>query len=165
MHNVNPCFHIAGCVIATTPEAALVDDCVQWARRYGAEILSQDDRHSLFVHFDAAGAQLVLFGCRAALAQRPPRLRFGFASAVKETGAGGQRAGERGVQQARELAEAAQPGHTLLSSQLGSLLQMAQLEPCERLRPMHLQLVSGRTAAAYAVEPLRAGPAVEPTRD
>lgn len=159
---MNPCFQIAGCAIATTPDAALIDDCVQWARRYGAGILSVDDQQAVFVHLDATGAQLILFGCRAALAQRPPRLRFGFASAVKEVGADGRpRAGERGVMQARDLAAAAQPGQTLLSSQLGSLLQMARVEPCERLRPMHLQLVSGRASSAYAVEPLRAARAGE----
>jgi hypothetical protein len=154
---VNPCFHIAGCVVAMSPDEALIDDCLQWVRRHGAEILSRDDRQSLFVHFDAAGPQLILYGCRAALAQRPPRLRFGFASAVKEAaGDGKPRAGERGLMQARDLAAAAQVGQTLLSSQLGSLLQMAQVEPCDRLRPMQLRLASGRASAAYAVEPLRA---------
>lgn len=156
---VNATLHIAGCAIAAPPDLGAIDECVQWVRRYGGEILSHDDRRAVFVQFDAAGTQMILFGCRTALAQRPPRLRFGFASVVKEAGGDGRpRAGDRGVAQACDLADGALPGQTLLSSQLGTLLQMAQAEPHERLRPMRLRLPDGRTAAAYEVEPLRAAP-------
>lgn len=156
---MNPTFHIVGCAIAAPPDVGAIDECIQWVRRYGGEILSQDERRAVFVQFDASGTQVILFGCRTALAHRPPRLRFGFASAVKEAGANGRpRAGDRGVAQACDLAEGAAPGQTLLSSQLGTLLQMAQAEPHQRLRPMRLRLADGRTAAAYAVEPLRAAP-------
>lgn len=161
---VNATFHIVGCAIAAPPDAGAIDECVQWIRRYGGEVLSHDERRLVFVQFDAAGTQVILFGCRSALAHRPPRLRFGFASAVKEAGADGRpRAGDRGVAQACDLADGALPGQTLLSSQLGTLLEMARAEPYQRLRPMRLRLPAGRTAAAYAVEPLRAASAAPGT--
>jgi hypothetical protein len=154
----NASFHIVGCAVAAQPDAAAIDECVEWMRRYGAEILAHDERQAVFAQFDAIGAQLILFGCRAALSRRPPLLRFGFAAAVKEVaGAGGQpRAGERGILQACDLAAGAQPGQVLLSSQLGSLLQLAQIEPFERLRQRRLPLPDGRMASAYEVEPRRA---------
>jgi len=157
----NAAFHIAGCVITAQPDAAAIDYCVEWARRHGAEILSHDDRMALFVQFDATSGRLILFGCGTAQARKPPTLRFAYASAVKEAaGADGQRrAGERGLVQAGDLAAAAQPGQVLLSSQLGSLLQVAQVEPFGRMRPMRVALADGRTASAYAVEPRLASPA------
>jgi hypothetical protein len=157
MAQPNASFHIAGCVRVGEPDAAAVGDVLEWVRRYGASVLSQDERHALFVRFDASDGQLVLFGCRAAMARKPPHLRFGYASVVKEVDAGGRpRAAERGLVQARDLAGAAQPGQVLLSSQLGSLLQVAEVEPYERLRSLRVPLTQGRTGSAYLVEPLRA---------
>lgn len=126
-------------------------------RRHGADILAQDDREAIFVQFDATGAQLILFGCRTAVSRRQPQLRFGFASGVKEGAAadGPPRVGERGILQARDLAAAARPGQVLLSSQLGSLLQLARLEPHDRLQSRRVCLADGRPASAYAVEPAR----------
>ena len=156
-NTMNPSIHIVGCVLAAAPDAGAINDCVEWARRFGAHILDCDESRAVFVQFDAAAAQLVLLGCRAALSRKPPLLRFGYASVVKEGGADGlPRAGERGVAQARDLAAAAQPGQVLLSSQLGSLLQMADLEPHQRLRQTRVPLADGRMASAYEVEPLRA---------
>lgn len=152
----NASFHIAGCVIAGEPDPVAIGDVLDWVRRYGATVLSHDERQATFVRFDAGGGQLVLFGCRAAMACKPPNLRFGYASLVKEVDADGQpRAAERGLAQARDLAGAAQPGQVLLSSQLGSLLQVAEVEPHERLRSLRLPLADGRTGSAYLVEPLR----------
>lgn len=156
MSQPNASFHIAGCVIATEPDGPAIGDCVDWARRYRAVILAQDEREAVFVRFDASGGQMILFGCRAARSRKPPLLRFGFASVVKEAGADGQpRAAERGVTQARGLAAAAQPGQVLLSSQLGSLLQVAEVEPYQRLRSIRVPLPDGRTASGYLVELLR----------
>jgi hypothetical protein len=156
MTRSNASFHIAGCVVAGEPDPAAIDDVLEWVRRYGATVLAHDDRHATFVRFDADGGQLVLYGCRAAMARRPPNLRFGYASLVKEVDAEGQpRAAERGLAQAQELAGAAQPGQVLLSSQLGSLLQVAEVEPHQRLRPLRVPLAGGRTGSAYLVEPLR----------
>jgi hypothetical protein len=162
MSQPNASFHIVGCVIAAEPDAAAIDECVEWVRRYGAVILSQDDRRAVFVRFDATSGQLILFGSRAALARRPPLLRFSYASAVKEVGADGPRAAERGVLQACDLAGGAQPGQVLVSSQLGSLLQVAEVEPYERLHSVRVPLADGRTGSAYVVEPLR-GSAAEPS--
>jgi class 3 adenylate cyclase len=67
--------------------------------------------------------------------------------------------GERGIAQACDLAGAAQPGQVLVSSQLGSLLQVAQIEPAARLRSTRVKLLNGRTAAAYVVDPPRGAPA------
>jgi hypothetical protein len=160
---MNASLHIAGCARLSGPDAAVMNDCTDWLRRYGARVLSLDDGKAVFVQFDAGSAQLVLFGCRTALSRRPPVLRFGFASVVKESGADGQpRAGERGILQASDLAAAARAGQVLLSSQLGSLLQLAELEPWKRLRPMRVQLADGRSASAYEVEPLRAAHTAEP---
>lgn len=154
---MNARFHIIGCAVAGEPAAQPIEEFVEWARRFGAEILSQDDRQVLCVQFDAGGSQLIMHGCRAAAARRQPQLRFGFSSGVKEaSGAEGQaRVGERGIQQARDLAAAARPGQVLLSSQLGSLLQLSQLEPHERLQSTRVLLPDGRPASAYVVEPRR----------
>ncbi len=158
---MNASFHIVGCVLATQPETAAVDECIEWTRRYGAETLAHEGGKAVFVQFDAPSAQLILHACRTALSGRLPMLRFGFASAIKETGGadGAARAGQRGVLQACDLAAAAQPGQVLLSSQLGSLLQLAELEPHERMRPMRVAMPDGRTGSAYEVEPRRAAPA------
>ena len=159
---MNASFHIVGCAIAAQPDAAAIDECVEWTRRYGAEVIAHDERRAVFVQFDAISAQVILFGCRTALSRKPPLLRFGFASAVKEAAAGGEpRAGERGILQACDLAAGAQPGQVLLSSQLGSLLEVAQIEPFERLRGTRLPLPDGRIASAYEVEPRRAPAAGE----
>jgi hypothetical protein len=156
MTRSNAFFHIAGCVVAGEPDPVAIDEVLDWARRYGATVVSHDERLATFVRFDADGGQLVLFGCRAAMARRPPNLRFGYASLVKEVDADGQpRAAERGLTQAQDLAGAAQPGQVLLSSQLGSLLQVAEVEPHQRLRSLRLPLADGRTGSAYLVEPLR----------
>jgi hypothetical protein len=156
MTRSNAFFHIAGCVVAGEPDPVAIDEVLDWARRYGATVVSHDERLATFVRFDADGGQLVLFGCRAAMARRPPNLRFGYASLVKEVDADGQpRAAERGLTQAQDLAAAAQPGQVLLSSQLGSLLQVAEVEPHQRLRSLRLPLADGRTGSAYLVEPLR----------
>ena len=161
-NTMNPSIHIVGCVLAAAPDAGAINDCVEWARRFGAHILDCDESRAVFVQFDAISAQVILFGCRTALSRKPPLLRFGFASAVKEAAAGGEpRAGERGILQACDLAAAAQPGQVLLSSQLGSLLEVAQIEPFERLRGTRLPLPDGRIASAYEVEPRRAAAAGE----
>lgn len=155
---MNARFHIVGCAVAAQPDAASIDEFVEWARRFGARMLSQDDRQAVFVQFDAAGPQLVLQGCRTAASRRQPPLRFGFAAGVKEAnGADGEaRAGSRGIQQACDLAAAARPGQVLISSQLGSLLQLAQLEPHDRMLPTRVGLPDGRPASAFLVEPRRA---------
>jgi hypothetical protein len=156
MTRSNASFHIAGCVFAVEPDPAAIGDVLGWVRRLGATILSHDERQATFVGFDAGGGQLVLFGCRAAMARRPPNLRLGYASVVKEAdSSGAPRAAERGLTQAQHLAAAAQPGQVLLSSQLGSLLQVAGVEPHERLRSLRVTLADGRTGSAYLVEPLR----------
>lgn len=157
---MNARFHIVGCALAAEPDAAAIDEFAEWARRHGARMLSQDDRRAVFVQFDAAGTQLILHGCRSAAARRQPRLRVGFASGVKEANGpdGEARAGERGVQQACDLAAAARPGQVLLSSQLGSLLQLAQLEPHDRLLATRVGLPDGRPASAYSVESPRPPP-------
>jgi hypothetical protein len=153
---MNSRIHIIGCALATEPDPMAIGDCVEWVRRLGADVISQDDRKAVFVRFDSNSGQLILFGCRAALARKPPALRFGYASAVKEGGADGQpRAGERGIAQASDLAAAALPGQVLLSSQLGSLLEMSEAEPYQRLRSKRVALPDGRSASAYEVEPLR----------
>lgn len=154
-------FHIVGCVMATQPESPAVDDCLEWTRRHGAQTLVHEGGEAVFVQFDAPSAQLILHACRTVVAGRPPMLRFGFASAIKETGGadGGARAGERGVLQACDLAAAAQPGQVLLSSQLGSLLQLAELEPHERMRPTRVVMPDGRMGSAYKVELRRVAPA------
>jgi class 3 adenylate cyclase len=151
-------FHIVGCAVAAQPDQEAIDEFVEWARRFGALVLSQDDGKAVFVQYDAAGAQLILHGCRTAASRRQPPLRFGFASGVKEAnGPGGApRVGSRGLQQACDLAAAARPGQVLVSSQLGSLLQLAELEPCERLLSRRLVLPDGRPASAFLVEPPRA---------
>jgi hypothetical protein len=155
---MNARLHIIGCAVTAQPDAASIDEFVEWARRYGARMLSQDDRKALFVQFDAAGTQLILHGCRAAVARRQPQLRFGFASGVREAnGSDGEpRAGERGIQQACDLAAAARPAQVLISSQLGSLLQLAGLEPHERLLSTRVVLPDGRPASAFLVQPRRA---------
>jgi hypothetical protein len=43
----------------------------------------------------------------------------------------------------------------LISSQLASLLQLAELEPHERLLSTRVVLPNGRPASAYLVEPRR----------
>lgn len=150
---MNACFHIIGCVAAAQPATEQIAECLGWARRLQAEVLGHNDREAVFVQFDAADAQLVLGGCRAALARRPLLLRFGFASGIKEAGADGKpRAGERGIAQACDLAGAAQPGEVLLSSQLGSLLQIAHVAPADRIHARRVPLLDGRTASAYSVE-------------
>jgi len=157
-------FHIVGCVLSTETEPDAIEECLEWARRLGAEIISEDQSKAVFVRFDSNSGQLILFGCRAALARKPPVLRFGYASAVKEGGAGGHsRAGERSIAQASDLAAAALPGQVLLSSQLGSLLQMSQAEPYQRLRSKRVMLPDGRAASTYEVEPLRGAPAADLT--
>jgi class 3 adenylate cyclase len=142
-----------------------MDEFADWARRFGARMLSQGEHQAVFVQFDAAGAQLILQGCRTAASRRLPPLRFGFAAGVKEANGtdGEPRVGSRGVQQACDLAEAARPGQVLLSSQLGSLLQMSQAEPYQRLRSKRVMLPDGRPASTYEVEPLRGAPAADLT--
>lgn len=153
---MNAYFHIVGCVVATRPDAGAIDECVGWVRRQNAEILAHNDREAVFVKFDAADAQLIMLGCHTAGLRSPPMLRFGFASGVKEGGRGQPaRMGERGIAQACDLAGAAQSGQVLISSQLGSLLQVAQVEPSQRLRPIHVRLLDKRMASAYVVEPPR----------
>lgn len=151
-------FHIVGCTVAAQPDPEAMDEFADWARRFGARMLSQGEHQAVFVQFDAAGAQLILHGCRTAASRRLPPLRFGFAAGVKEANGtdGEPRVGSRGVQQACDLAEAARPGQVLLSSQLASLLQLAQLEPCERLLSRRVVLPDGRPASAFLVEPRRA---------
>lgn len=146
-------FHIIGCLVAAEPAPAEVDDCLQWVRRQDAEVLASNEREAIFVKFDAADGELMLHACRAAGLHRPPLLRFAFASGIKESasGRGPPRMGERGIAQACDLAGAAQPGQVLISSQLGSLLQVAQIEPAARLHSTRVKLLSGRTAAAYAI--------------
>jgi hypothetical protein len=157
---MSPAFHLAGCLLAGKAAAAALDDFVGWAQRCGARIFAHDETRAQFVQLDAADAKLVLFGWRAAVACKPPLLRFGFAATVKESGAdGAPRAGERGLAQAVDLAGAAQPGQVLLSSQLASLLEMAAVEPYRRLRPLRVRFADGRLASAYEVEPLRAASA------
>ena len=156
MTTPNASFHIAGCALAVDPDSAAIGDIADWVQRYGATILSQDDSQALFVRFDAVGGQLVLFGCRAAMARKPANLRFGYAAVVKEADSGGQpRAAERGLTQARELAAAAQVGQVLLSSQLASLMQLSEIEPYERLRSARVPFKDGRVGSAFVVEPLR----------
>lgn len=152
---MNARFNIVGCAIAAQPAAAAIGECVEWVRRHGAEVLSHGPSETVFVRFDAEDGQLILFACRAAGLVGPSVLRFGFASGIKETAAAGAapRLGDRGIMQACDLAGAAQPGQVLLSSQLGSLLQVAQIEPFERLRPLHVRLLDGRMASAYEVQP------------
>ncbi len=162
---MNAFFHIVGCVVANQSAAVAIDECVEWLRRHDAEVVSQDDREAVFVKFDATDAELILFACRAASFRRPPLLRFGFASGVKEVAAKSGKAprmGERGIAQARDLAGGALSGQVLVSSQLGSLLQVAQVEPAERLRPMHVKLVNGRVASAYGIDPPRRATDEEP---
>lgn len=151
---MNARLHIIGCAVAAEPAAEVMDEFIEWARRFGGRMLSVNDRKVVFVQFDAEGSQLILHGCRTAASRREPRLGFGFASAVKEAnGAGGTpRAGERSVQQACDLAAAARPGQVLISSQLGSLLQLAELEPQERMLPTRVGLPDGRPASAFSVE-------------
>ena len=55
-----------------------------------------------------------------------------------------------------DLAAAARPGQVLISSQLGSLLQLADLEPHERLLSTRVVLPDGRPASAFLVQPRRA---------
>lgn len=155
---MNARFHIVGCGVAAQPDPEATDEFVESARRFGARMLSQDEGKTVFVQFDAPGAQLILHGCRTAAARRQPPLRFGFASGVKEAnGADGEpRVGSRGIQQARDLAAAARPGQVLISSQLGSLLQLADLEPHERLLSTRVVLPDGRPASAFLVQPRRA---------
>lgn len=150
--------HIVGCASAAQPDPEAMGEFVDRAGRCGARVLSHSDGRAVFVQFDAAEAQLILHGCRAAASRRQSPLRFGFASGVKEAdGAHGEpRAGERGVQQACDLAAAARPGQVLVSSQLGSLLQLADLEPHERLLSTRVMLPDGRPASAFLVEPRRA---------
>jgi class 3 adenylate cyclase len=155
---MNARFHIVGCAVAAQADPQAMDEFVEWARRFGARMLSQDDGKAVFVQLDAAGAQLIMHGCRTAASRRQPPLRFGFASGVKEASAadGEPRVGERGLRQACDLAAAARPGQVLISSQLGSLLQLAELEPHDRLLSTRVVLPDGRPASAYAVEPRRA---------
>lgn len=151
---MNAYFHIVGCVVASQPAPAAIDEYVDWARRQGAEVMAQNEREAVFVKFDAIDANLIVFGCRAAAAKKPAILRFGFASGVKETGADGQpRLGERGIVQACDLAGAAPAGQVLVSSQLGSLLQVANVEPGDRLSSTQVSLLDGRKATAYSVAP------------
>ena len=153
---MKPAFHIAGCALTEGSDPLLIGECVDWVRRYGATVLKQEDNRALFVHFDAVQAQVIMHGCRATHANKPPVLRFGFASVVKETAPDGSaRASERGLAQAADLAAAAQPGQVLVSSQLGSLLQLAEIEPAARLKAIRLPLADGRTASAYEVQSLR----------
>ena len=145
-------FHIVGCVASTQPSAA-IDECIDWLRRQGAEVLAHNDREAVFVKFEAADAELILYATRTAALQRPAELRFGFASGVKEgSGGGPPRVAERGINQACDLAGAAQGGQVLLSSQLGSLLQVARVAPAERLRSTRVQLLSGQKASAYTID-------------
>jgi hypothetical protein len=164
---MNAYFHIIGCIASAQPNAAAIDECLDWVRRQDAEILAQNDLEAVFVKFDATDAELILYGCRAAAFRRPPILRFGFASGVKESAAGSggtPRMGERGIAQACDLAGAAQPGQVLVSSQLGSLLQVAQVDPADRLRPMHVKLLNGRMASAYTIEAPRRASADDASR-
>jgi hypothetical protein len=153
-------FHIIGCVVAAEPAPMEIDDCLQWARRLDAEVLASNEREAVFVKFDAGDAELMLHACRAAGFHRPALLRFAFASGVKEAagGRGPPRMGERGIAQACDLAGAARPGQVLVSSQLGSLLQVAQMEPAARLRPTRVKLLNGRAASAYAIDAPRSTP-------
>jgi hypothetical protein len=148
-------FHVIGCAVAAQSAPAAIDECVGWVRRLGADVLAHNDREAVFVKFDATDGQLIDFGYRSAHSRRPPLLRYGFASGIKESAAGGgqARVGERGIAQAGDLAGAAQPGQVLVSSQLGSLLLVAQVRPYERLRPLQVRLLDGRKASAYAVDP------------
>jgi hypothetical protein len=153
-------FHFVGCVISCKPMTSALEDCFEWARRYGAKTLASQDGQGLFVQFDATDPQLILFACRTAHSVSPPMLRFGFASAVKEAGGVGReaRVGERSILQACDLASVAQPGQVLLSSQLGSLLQLAEFAPHARLRPTRVGFPDGRMGSAYQVEPHGAVP-------
>jgi hypothetical protein len=152
--NMNAFFHIVGCVVSSQPAAGAIDEFVDWARRQGAEVVAQNEREAVFVKFDAIDANLIVFACRAAAAKKPAVLRFGFASGVKEKDADGRpRLGERGIVQACDLAGAAPAGQVLVASQLGSLLQVANVEPGDRLGSTQVRLLDGRKATAYLVEP------------
>lgn len=147
-------FHIIGCVVANEPAAKAIDDCVQWIRRHEAQVLANTDREAVFYKFDAADAELILYACRAVACFQPALLRFGFASGVKEAAAGSasqSRMGERGIVQACDLAGGAKPGEVLVSSQLGSLLKIGQVEPGDRLQPHRVKLLTGQVASAYVV--------------
>ena len=148
-------FHVVGCVVAAESAPAAIDECVEWIRRQDSDILASNEREAIFVKFDAGDADLILQALRSAAFYRPPLLRFAFASGVKEAAGvrGKPRMGDRGIVQAFDLAGAARPGQVLVSSQLGSLMQVAQIPPADRLRPTRVKLLDGREASAYGIEP------------
>jgi len=82
-------------------------------------------------------------------------MAFGYAQSLAD---GSAEAGAVAIAAGRPAAAAARAGQVLVSSQLGSLLQLAQVEPYERLLPMRVGLPDGRPASAYSVEPRRAAP-------
>ena len=160
-------FHIVGCLIASRPVADLVSHVSAQALEQHAEILAHGDREAMFVKFDATDAQLIVLACRAVLMQEPAVLRFGFASGIRERSVaeGGEpRVSERSLAQASGLASGARDGEVLVSSQLGSLMQIAHINVGLPMRPTRVNLSDGRQAAAYSID-WRSRPTVsDPTR-
>jgi hypothetical protein len=154
-------FNIVGCIHAAGAAPELLDGLLGRARKLGVEVLSRSDKETVLIQYDAEDAALITLAMRAVVTQRPSVLHVGFASGVKEMDkVGAHRLGERGIVQATDLAAAAKAGEVLISSQLGSLLQIAQEGFASRLRPTYVRFVDGRRAAAYRIafheaDPLR----------
>ncbi len=160
-------FHIVVCVVASRPAADQISDVISQARLQRADILAQGEREAMFVKFDATDAQLIVLACRAVLGQEPSSLRFGFASGIKEKVAGeggGLRISERSIAQASDLAGGAHDGEVLVSSQLGSLLEIAQIRFGFPMRPTRVNLLDGRKASAYSIDWRARESVPDPTR-
>lgn len=145
--------HYVGCLVASRPMAPFIDNAMRQAESLGAQTLWRSDAEARFVCLDAPDAELIVLASRLVLAHQPSALRFGFASGVMESGAQHEiRISRRSIAQAVELAHAAHNGEVLLSSQLGSLLQISQAQVATRLRGSHVTLDDGRRATAYWID-------------
>lgn len=145
--------HYVGCLCTAHAMADFLDSALDEIERAGAQMVWRSEQEARFVSLDAPDAQLVLLASRLVLTHQPPLVRFGFSSGVMEASLEHEiRISKRSIAQAVELARAARHGEVLLSSQLGSLLQIAQPELAARLRAGEVTLGRDRRASAYWID-------------
>lgn len=145
-------YQIVGSVIASKPAADLIEAFVAKVRRERAFVLAKSTQGATFVRFNAADAALVVAACRALRGPAAALLRLGFAVGYKDQASGGAPEGldlsARSVEQANELAAAANDGEVLVAPQFA----VAMIDAGLALRTRTLQLAGGRSAVACAIE-------------
>jgi hypothetical protein len=142
---------IVGCVATRVDAIDRLDDLSRQVRGHRAAVLARHPQGLTFVRFQAGDAGLVALAVRAVLALQAPALRFAFASGMKAdvSDAGDTfELSQRSVQQAQELAAAADDGEVLVTPPLAMLLVESGLS----LRERRLRRADGPVLVACGVD-------------